>query len=174
VKREPLTLFLTLFPSLREQMEYIIEFVLKSTFQKYILLYRLYPFTSCTLLVSLTFFCSDYAYCNSDEKRFFTECEQQKCSKKDCINQYFAPYLISKNQILINKKSSKPLNPNETIGLELVASDKPVIIYKHQSQQKLVEFICYIASISTLWFEFSIFSIYSYSKLIGHLIMKII
>ncbi len=32
---EPLTLFLTLFPSFCKQMEYTIEFVLKSTFQKY-------------------------------------------------------------------------------------------------------------------------------------------
>jgi hypothetical protein len=124
-------------------------------------------------LFSIYFFCSDYVYCNFDEKRFFTECEQQKCSQKDCIDQYFSPYLISKNQILINKESPKPLNSNEIIGLELVASDKPVIIYKHQSQQKFVEFICYIASISTLWFEFSVFSIYYYSKLIGHQIMKI-
>ncbi len=44
-------MFLTLFPSFCEQMDYTIEFILKSTFQKYIILYRLYPFTSCTSLV---------------------------------------------------------------------------------------------------------------------------
>ncbi len=44
MNRGPLTLFLTLFPSFCEQMEYTIEFVLKSTFQKYILF-----FIDCTL-----------------------------------------------------------------------------------------------------------------------------
>jgi hypothetical protein len=37
MNRGPLTLFLTIFPSFCEQMEYTIEFVLKITFQKYML-----------------------------------------------------------------------------------------------------------------------------------------
>ena len=77
------------------------------------------------------------------------------CPKYDCFKQQFVQKVISK---VIEKE-------NQSI-LSLAFSTVPQISHYHKPKLETIEFLCYLASIVSLWFGFSMISTYDWLKII--------
>lgn len=103
------------------------------------------------------------------------ECEE-KYKSLDCMNEYFSIKLCSESTfnencfgkfILENftiNKFNKSLQINELTAVQIEFGDEPDTIYSHSPQQHLVELICFIGGVISLWTGFSVSSLYAYGK----------
>jgi hypothetical protein len=73
----------------------------------------------------------------------------QKCQQLDCVKNYYKPVLISRE--IYDKKD---------IRIDITCPSDPETTYGHKPRIETIEFLCYIASILSLWFDFSFFSLY--------------
>ena len=75
----------------------------------------------------------------------------QMCPHNDCFKQYIVPKIIS--QGAWNGSYS---------NLELAFPNAPMTMYYQRPAIEYIEFLCYLASIFSLWFGFSLLSIYDW------------
>ena len=111
--------------------------------------------------------------CNA--KLNYSLCEN-KHKSSDCMNEYysfkqvysqnlnqsyegkaFANHLISQNQTIVK-------DINLLIHVNILFGDQFDTIYNHTPQQYIVEFVCFIGGIISLWTGFSVLSIYAYGR----------
>ena len=79
----------------------------------------------------------------------------QMCPKNDCFKQHYTEKLISR----LN------LNSNHSI-LKLAFSTDPQIAHHHKPKLETIEFLCYFASILSLWFGVSMISTFDWLKIV--------
>ena len=103
----------------------------------------------------------------------YSICEN-KYKSPDCINEFFSMKVIFDapiNQSYEGKMHSshlKSVNPhidiNLIIHLKISVSDDLDTIYSHSPQQYIIEFICFVGGIISLWTGFSVLSLYAFGK----------
>lgn len=101
---------------------------------------------------------------------------QEKYKSPDCINEYFSFKPFSDSPLTghwdqMEVKWDKEFNQNlRHINISKITmvtisfGDEPDTIYTHSPQQYVVEFICFIGGVISLWTGFSIMSMYAYGK----------
>jgi hypothetical protein len=72
------------------------------------------------------------------------------CRKMDCVIHYYKPYVIT----------SVPNNGKESSTVMISILTEPKRIYRYLPKIETIEFLCYLASILSLWFGFSFESVY--------------
>ncbi len=104
---------------------------------------------------------------NSDEEKCIKDLDlieycSKFCSNMDCVKHYYKPVLISGE-----------LTDRKEVIIDLTILTEPETTFWHKPKIETIEFLCYIASILSIWFGFSILSIYFWIKrLIGFLRSK--
>ena len=103
----------------------------------------------------------------------YSICEH-KYKSPDCINEFFLMKLIFDapiNESYDGKKHAsqlKTLYPhidvNMLIHLKISVSDDLDTIYSHSPQQYIIEFICFVGGVISLWTGFSVLSLYAFGK----------
>ncbi len=78
-----------------------------------------------------------------------TECSKI-CPNKDCFKTYFKASI----------KSSSGIEEGSENYITITPSSEPYVEYENNPKLETIEFLCYIASIISLWFGFSFLSIY--------------
>jgi len=73
----------------------------------------------------------------------------RNCSHMDCIKTYYKPVFLTNDA-----------SEEKEIRIDWVIPFEPETIFWHKPRIELIEFLCYIAAILSLWFGFSILSIY--------------
>jgi hypothetical protein len=104
---------------------------------------------------------------NSDEEKCIKSLDiieycSKFCSNMDCVKHYYKPVLISGE-----------LTDRKEVRIDLIILTEPETTFWHKPRIETIEFVCYIASILSIWFGFLILSIYFWTKrLIGFLRSK--
>ena len=108
--------------------------------------------------------------CTSCEKSFDYNICEEKYKSPDCINEYYSSLKILHHNsehfnVTCNSMSLSNQQFNKTeikqAFVDVVFADEPDTIYRHSPQQHIVEFICFVCSIISLWTGFSVFSTYA-------------
>ena len=79
------------------------------------------------------------------------------CPKYDCFKQQFIPKVVSKTEYKSNETQTT---------LSLSFSGDPQVTHYHKPKLETVELLCYLASILSLWFGFSMISTFDWLKII--------
>ena len=103
----------------------------------------------------------------------YSICEN-KYKSPDCINEFYsmktifdAPMNLSSNGKKYAKYSMDAhpdIDFNSLIHLKISVSNNPDKIYSHSPQQHVVEFLCFVGGVISLWTGFSVLSLYGYAK----------
>ena len=96
----------------------------------------------------------------------------------DCINQYYTIKPVSDSNIneswdikyimnnyvkkFVNQTVKTSFNTLSTVTISF--GDEPDTIYTHSPQQPIVEFVCFICGVISLWTGISVFSLYAYGR----------
>ena len=75
------------------------------------------------------------------------------CSNYDCFKEYIVPKIVS-------------LYKHDHCEISITVPTKPLTTYRHKPRIESIEFVCYIASALSLWFGFSVFSLYDWSRML--------
>ncbi len=95
---------------------------------------------------------------NSDEEKCIKDLDlieycSKFCSNMDCVKHHYKPVLISGE-----------LTDRKEVIIDLTILTEPETTFWHKPKIETIEFLCYIASILSIWFGFSILSIYFWIK----------
>ena len=103
----------------------------------------------------------------------YSICEH-KYKSSDCINEFFSMKLIFDAPISESYNGKKyashlkMVNPHIDINLlthlKISVSDDLDTIYSHSPQQYIIEFICFVGGVISLWTGFSVLSLYTLGK----------
>jgi hypothetical protein len=106
-------------------------------------------------------FFTDISFCDEIPEEVIEKCEKQNCRHEDCFNRFFSLSRIT------------DMNYSRKLATEfsIVFSGEPDIIFINQSQQKFIEFLCYIAGIISMWFGVSVLFFYDFLKQIMNYII---
>ena len=82
------------------------------------------------------------------------EC-RRKCPNADCVKHYYKPKIISSRE-----------HDHHFVDIDIMIPSEPITSFFHRPQIQIIEFLCYIASILSLWFGFSILSVCFWLKIL--------
>ena len=80
---------------------------------------------------------------------------RRMCSNVDCVKHYYKPIMISSKD-----------EAHEWIDIDVMIPSEPITDYYNIPQIPTIEFLCYIASVLSLWFGFSILSLCYWLKVL--------
>ena len=80
-----------------------------------------------------------------------------KCSKLNCVSEYYEFRVVRTWEEASNWLGQKSV-------MEVILPPTPEVDYIHNPKLETVEFVCYVASVLSIWFGFSIFTLYSQAK----------
>jgi hypothetical protein len=103
------------------------------------------------------------SFCDKIPEEMIEKCEKQNCRHEDCFNRYFS----------LSRITGMDYPRDLATEFSIVFSGEPDIVFINQSQQKFIEFLCYIAGIISMWFGFSVLSFYDSIKQTMIYIIKI-
>ena len=115
----------------------------------------------------------------------YSICEQ-KHKRPDCINEYYSFNTVFDFQVneatevrtfnlnSLDKKINNINSIENTSFVVILFDDEPDTIYYHSPQQEIVEFVCFVCGVISLWTGFSIFTIYTFGKKASIKIRKVL
>ena len=73
------------------------------------------------------------------------------CPNYDCFKQYIVPKIESQYEF-------------DHTQISITTPTNPMTVYRHKPRIEAFEFVCYIASALSLWFGFSVYSLYEWTE----------
>jgi hypothetical protein len=97
--------------------------------------------------------------CQLDTIKEINKICNEKCSKSDCVSEYYTFRLVRFSE-------SGSMWMKDKCYVDIIVPPTPGVDYTHNPKFETVEFVCYVASVISMWFGFAIFPLYGYLEAI--------